>query len=189
MADLLKMDPARIARLRDPARLDVVDPLEILNAATPVGPGPIIDVGAGVGFATLPLARRLPDRRIVAADVLGGMMVLLASDAAAKGLGNVETALMTGPAALPLPDDGASMALMVQVHHELDDPISLLKECRRVLAPGAPIVLVDWKPDPDAPGGRRVPQTEIAADLAAAGFTAPTAHDLYAAHSVTSATA
>lgn len=189
MADVLKMDPARIARLRDPARFDVVDPLQILNAASPVGPGPIVDVGAGVGFATLPLARQLPDRRFVAADVLGGMLELLASDAAAKGLANIETALMPGPAALPLPDDGASLALMVQVHHELDDAISLLKECRRVLAPGAPIVLVDWKPDPNTPGGRRVSQAEIAADLTAAGFTAPTAHEFYAAHSVTSATA
>ena len=189
MADVQKMDPARIARLRDPARLEVVDPLEILKAVKPMGLGPILDVGAGVGFATLPLARRLPERRIVAADVLGEMLELLASDAAAKGLGNIEIALMPGPAALPLPDDGASLALMVQVHHELDDAIGLLKECRRVLAPGAPIVLVDWKPDPDAPGGRRVSQAEIAADLTAAGFSDPTAHDLYAVHSVTSAIA
>lgn len=189
MADVLKMDPARIARLRDPARLEAIDPLDVLNAVTPLGAGPLVDVGAGVGFATLRLAKRMPDRRIIAADVLSGMLDLLVEDATAKGLGNIEAAYMPAPASLPLPDGGASMMLMVQVHHELDEAVELLRECRRALAPGAPMVIVDWKPDPKAPGGRRVAQAEIIVDLLAAGFSNPKAHDLYAAHSVTSASA
>lgn len=191
MADELKMDPARIARLRDPARYALVDPLRVLAAAAPLGDGPIVDVGAGVGFVSLPLARHFPERRIVAADILAGMLELLDEAAAAEGLGNLESALMPGPDALPLDADGASFLIMLQVHHELDDPVGLLKECRRVLAPGAPVVIVDWKNEdlPDMPkGGRRVAPEKIAADLADAGFADPTAHDLYRVHSVLVAT-
>ena len=42
MADLLKMDPARIARLRDPARLKQIDPATILDHVQPLADGPIL---------------------------------------------------------------------------------------------------------------------------------------------------
>jgi SAM-dependent methyltransferase len=185
MADELKMDPARIARLRDPKRLETIDPLRILEAATPVGEGPVVDVGCGVGFATLPLARRLPDREVVGVDLLAGMVELLAADAAAAGLANLKTHAMPGPAAIPLDAGSASLVCMVQVHHELDDAPALMRECRRVLAPGAAIVVVDWKPDDDAKG-RRLPPERIEADLSGAGFADVRRHDLYPLHSVIS---
>ncbi|MEQ9121891.1 MAG: class I SAM-dependent methyltransferase [Alphaproteobacteria bacterium] len=181
MADLLKMDPARIARLRDPARYDLVDPERVLDVVAPHGSGPIVDVGAGVGFVTLPFARRFPDRRIVAADVQPEMLALLAEAAAEEGLANVETAPMPGPASLPLADGAASLLVMLQVHHELDDAIALLKECRRVLAPGAAVASVDGTPV-GASSARRAPAARIAAALVAAGFAAVATHDLYPQH-------
>lgn len=185
MADLLKMDPARIARLRDPARLEELDPLRILEAATPQEEGTLVDVGSGVGFVTLPLAERLPQRDVVACDVLEGMLEALAQDAAGRGLGNVTTAPMTSHTALPLPDASAAMLVMLQVHHELDDAVSLLTDCRRVLRPRAPLVIVDWR-DEDLPGmpagGRRVARARIEQDLAQAGFAHVENHDLYRLH-------
>ena len=64
MADALKMDPARIARLRDPKRLEDLDPERVWQAITPLPDGVIIDVGAGVGFLTLPFAHTFPQARI-----------------------------------------------------------------------------------------------------------------------------
>lgn len=186
MADALKMDPARIARLRDPARLEQVNPERVLDVVSPVGTGAIVDVGAGVGFVSLPFARRFSDTPIVACDVLPGMLELLAKSADEQKLPNLRTALMADPVSLPLDDDAASLLIMLQVHHELDDAVGLLHECRRVLAPGAPIVIIDWKAQdlPDMPtGGRRVAQSVIAQDLADNGFENVSCHDLYALHS------
>jgi SAM-dependent methyltransferase len=190
VADVLKMDPARIQRLRDPARLEDVDPVRILDAVAPQGDGAIVDVGAGVGFVTLPFARALPQARVVACDVLAGMLELLAEDARASGLHNVETALMPDPAHLPLGDAMAGLLVMLQVHHELDDAVALLQDCHRVLARAAPVVLVDWKDEalPGIPaGGRRVPATRIAGDLDRAGFVDVTSLDLYPCHAVLTA--
>lgn len=188
MADILKMDPNRIARLRDPARLERVDPEAFLSVVSPLDAGPILDVGAGVGYVSLPFARRFPDRRIVAVDILEGMLELLAEDAAAAGLANLETARMPGPAEIPVDAGAAAMLVMLQVHHELDDAVGLMRECRRTLAPGAPIVIVDWK-DEDLPGiakgGRRVSPSAIAKDLTDAGFVDIAAHDIYPLHSTT----
>lgn len=187
MADHLKMDPARIARLRDPARLTVVDPDVALGLAAPVGEGPLVDVGAGVGFVTLPMARRFPGREALGVDVLPGMLALLEEAAAAEGLDAVRTALMPGPTTLPLGDGDASLIVMLQVHHELDDAAGLMRDCARALASGAPIVIVDWKAEdlPGMPkGGRRVPAAEIVRDLEGAGFRDVALHDVYPQHAV-----
>lgn len=187
MADLLKMDPARIARLQDPTRLETVDPARALALKDPVGDGPVLDVGAGVGFVTLPAARLFKDRDVVGVDVLDGMLALLAETAAADGLDNLKTALMPGPTSLPFEAGGASLIVMLQVHHELDDGPGLMTECRRVLAPGASIVIVDWKSEEDgAPPakGRRLPARQIVADMEAGGLKDVTLHDVYPVHTV-----
>ena len=36
----------------------------------------------------------------------------------------------------PLQDDIADFLFMISLHHELDEPVELLKECRRILKPG-----------------------------------------------------
>lgn len=192
MADVLKMDPARIARLRDPARLEQIDPATILDHVSPAASGPIVDVGAGVGFVSLPFARLLPERTIVACDVLEGMMTLLEEAAESEGLHNLECALMPGLATLPQADNSAAMLVMLQVHHELDEPVSLLRDCLRVLQPGAPIVIVDWASEdlPGMPnGGRRVAASEIRRQLSEAGFSGVTDHAVYPIHSMSVATA
>jgi precorrin-6B methylase 2 len=93
MADILTMDPARIARLRDPARLEQIDPATILDHIQPLGDGPIVDVGAGVGFVTLPFARKMPERDVIACDIQAGMIDLLQEDAASEGLANLKPML------------------------------------------------------------------------------------------------
>ncbi len=188
VADLLKMDPARIARLRDPARLKQIDPATILDHVQPLAYGPIADVGAGVGFVSLTFARLLPAREIIACDIQAGMVELLTADAKAEGLGNLATKLMPGPADLPLADASAAMLVMLQVHHELDDSMSLLHECRRILQPGAPLVIVDWITG-DIPGmasgGRRVAAEDIRQQVRGAGFNSVTDQPVYTAHSMT----
>lgn len=187
MADILKMDPARIERLKDPARLAEVNPLRILDTVKPVGDGAIVDVGAGVGFVSLPFARELPSSRIVACDVLEGMLQQLERDASQQGIDNLHTFLMPDPVTLPLGDVSASLLVMLQVHHELDDPRGLLADCRRVLMSGAPLVIVDWR-DEDLPGmpagGRRVALSTIVADLESSGFTHVSVHDVFRLHAM-----
>lgn len=192
MADLLKMDPARIERLRDPKRLEQVDPLRVLDVVSAADDGAVVDVGAGVGFVTLPLAKRFPERTVIGCDVLPGMLEVLADDALERELGNVVTALMSTHTELPLGDDSAALLIMLQVHHELDDAVALLTDCHRVLRPGASIAIVDWK-DEDLPGmpagGRRVAQSVIVQDLDDSGFRDIRAHDVYPLHSVVVASA
>ena len=144
MVDRLGMDPARIERLRSAGRLEYFDPALIWPVLDPAADGTLIDIGAGVGFLTLPFAARYPDAQVYGCDILEGMVALLREDATARGLDNL-TALTMAPNAIDLPDDCADIVVMAQLHHELDEPEPLLAECKRLLRAGGTIAIIDWK--------------------------------------------
>lgn len=184
MADMLGMDPARIERLRSPERLEYFHPDKIWEVLKPAPDCTLIDIGSGVGFLTLPFAERFPQAKAYGADILEGMVGLLREDAVERGLGNLETILMT-PNAIDLPDDSADFIVMGQLHHELDEPEPLMAECKRLLKPGGTIAIVDWA-DADngksPPAGRRVPVATMQAQLEGAGFTGIETHGVYKFH-------
>ena len=183
MSDLLGMDPARIERLRSPDRLVHFDPERVWEVLTEPD-GPVVDIGCGVGFLTLPFARRLAQVPVYGCDVLEGMVGLLQDAARQQQLENLHSLHME-PARIDLADDSAALVCMAQVHHELDDPDSLLTESHRLLRPGGVIAIIDWKDEDNGkspPAGRRVPESVIQAQLERAGFGQFSSHGLYEFH-------
>lgn len=191
MADRLGLDPARIERLRSPERLEYFDPDRIWDVLNPAPDCTLIDIGTGVGFVALPFARRYPAAKVYGCDILDGMIELLREDAAAQGLGNVEGIVMA-PNAIDLPDGVADIVVMAQLHHELDAPAPLLAECKRLLAAGGIVAIVDWKDEDNGKSpaaGRRVPEAQMRAQLEAAGFSKLERHDVYEFHTFLTGTA
>ncbi len=184
MADLLGMDPARIARLRSPERLEYFHPDRIWEVLEPTEITTLIDIGAGVGYLTLPFASRYPKATVYGCDILEGMVGLLQADAAERRLDNVHSLVMQ-PASVALPNDTADIIVMGQLHHELDDPDGLMAECKRLLRPGGTIAIIDWA-DADngksPPAGRRVPVSAMRAQLESAGFNRIETHTVFEYH-------
>ncbi len=184
MVDRLGMDPARIERLRSPERLEYFHPDRIWNILNPVPECTLIDIGTGVGFVALPFAVRYPAAKVYGCDILAGMIDLLRQDADAQGLGNVEGIVMT-PNTIDLPDGVADLVVMTQLHHELDTPELLLAECKRLLATGGVVAIIDWKDEENGkspPAGRRVPEAHMRSQLDGAGFSDLERHDVYEFH-------
>lgn len=189
MADQLGMDPARIERLRSPERLEYFDPRRIWAHLQPQPSDTIVDIGTGVGFVALPLAADFPDCCVVGCDVQPGMIELFLDDADSRGLDNVKGIVMP-PNKVDHPDGSANAVVMAQLHHELDEPLPLLKECVRILKPAGRIVIVDWKDEDNGKSpaaGRRVPEAVILSQLSEAGFTELESHDVYQFHNVLTA--
>ena len=184
MADNTKLDMKRVERLRNPERLDQVDPERVWEVLAPVEKGVIVDIGAGVGFVTLPFARRFPRARVLACDMIPGMLELLRAAALSEGLANIETVLMKDSRA-PLPDNSADLVIMLQVHHELSDPPALLKECHRLLKSAGTLAIIDWKGEDEGKGKAlegRVPAVVIERQLGEAGFANIARHPIYERH-------
>ena len=184
MADLLGMDPARIERLRSPERLAYFDPAKIWQVLNPGQNSTVLDIGAGVGYVTLPFAKNYPSAKVYGCDILEGMVGLLARDATERGLANLETILMQ-PNCVPLPDGIADVIVMAQLHHELDEPEALMAECHRLLNSSGTVAVVDWTDEDNGRSpakGRRVPEATMRSHLSGAGFKGLGSHQVYEFH-------
>ena len=187
MADTLGFDSARIKRLRNPERLEYFQPERIWEVLQPKPDCTLIDIGAGVGFLTIPFAEKFPAAKVFGCDILEGMVRLLHQDAEQRGLDNLE-ALLMAPNLVSLDNDVADIIIMGQVHHELDAPESLLRECRRLLKRQGSIAIVDWADEENGkspPAGRRVPAARIRHELQDAGFRNIETHAVYKYHTFT----
>ena len=106
----------------------------------------VLEVGSGMGFFTLPLARLVGERgRVLSLDVQPRMLAALERRARRAGLGpRIETRLC-GPESFGLAGDAGTIDLAVLIHvlHELPDAASALAEVRVALAPAGRALLIE----------------------------------------------
>lgn len=112
----------------------------------------VADVGAGTGYVTLKLARRVGlNGKVYAEDVQAAMLDRLRANARKAGIGNIVT--VTGSEADPhLPANTLDLILMVDVYHELSQPQVMLDAMRVSLKNDGRLVLLEYrKEDPSIP--------------------------------------
>ena len=107
------------------------------------------DVGAGTGYFTLRIARRVgPEGRVYGVDIQPEMLEKLHANAAREKLTNIETVL-GGEADPKLPAGKLDLVMMVDVYHELSRPQEMLRAVRASLKPDGRLVLLEYrKEDP-----------------------------------------
>ena len=112
----------------------------------------VADVGAGSGYFTERLARLVgPSGRVFATDIQQGMLDLTAKRLQRQGLQNV-TLVLGEPANPRLVAASVDLILMVDVYHELGDPMTVLRHLREALKPAGRLVLIEYKgEDPTIP--------------------------------------
>jgi ubiquinone/menaquinone biosynthesis C-methylase UbiE len=112
----------------------------------------VADIGAGTGYMTLRIARRVgPSGRVYGVDIQPEMIRRLEANAARAGFTNVQPVLGI-PTNPELPDNAVDLALMVDVYHELAEPQAMLRALRVSLKPDGKLVLLEYrKEDPAIP--------------------------------------
>jgi ubiquinone/menaquinone biosynthesis C-methylase UbiE len=119
-------------------------PPEIVMDSIGVTPGMIIgEAGAGEGFFTIPLAKRVgEDGKIYANDIDEDDLEELSEEAEDEELKNIE--IVVGEIEDPLfPVKDLDMIIMVYVLHHLDEPVAFLDNLKKYFKPGAPLVLIE----------------------------------------------
>lgn len=138
--------------LTRPERAQEEQPEKALDALE-IKPGSVVgDVGAGVGYFTEKLARRVgPNGKVYANDIQPEMLVQLRKNMAKLGIGNVQT--VVGAEDDPhLPANTLDLILLVDVYHEFSKPQAMLRHMRESLKPGGRLVLLEYrKEDPNVP--------------------------------------
>ena len=135
-----------------PEREQEEEPEAMLDALG-IQPGwTVADIGAGAGYTSLRLARRVgPKGTVLATDLQPQMLQMLRTNTRTAGVTNIQPILCT-PTDPKLPEAKVDLALMVDVYHEMSSPDASLKGIRRALRPGGKLVLVEFRAeDPDVP--------------------------------------
>lgn len=133
----------------------------------------VADLGAGGGWFTIRLARRVgPNGRVYAQDIQPEMIGAIRRRVDREELKNVRTVLGT-PQDPHLPDP-VDVVLIVDAYHEMEQPQALLGNVRRSLKPGGRVGIVEFTRDGHGPGPpmeERVDPERVIRDAAAAGLT------------------
>lgn len=114
----------------------------VLEAAAAKPDDDVVDLGAGNGFLTLPLARTA--RRVVAVDLSRPMLDDLEARAISERQKNIDR-VVADLASLRLPDDSADLVVSNYALHHLPhaQKRALLVQAGRWLRPGGRIVIAD----------------------------------------------
>jgi SAM-dependent methyltransferase len=108
----------------------------------------LADIGAGSGYYSFRLARRLPKGRVVAVDIQPEMLDFLRAESAKLGVTNVQPHLGAIDD-VKLPPASLDAALMVDAYHEFDHPVEMLASLRAALKPKGRIYLLEYRAEDD----------------------------------------
>ncbi len=137
---ILGMVSAQVSRDR------IHQPKKVMNAVE-LQEGMVIgEVGAGTGYFTFHLARRVGDSgKVYANDISRSALESLQRRSRQEGLSNIETIL--GESRDPLLPKGLDMVFIVNAFHDIANPVPLLNNLASSLKPGAAVVIVDRDPE------------------------------------------
>jgi ubiquinone/menaquinone biosynthesis C-methylase UbiE len=133
----------------------------------------VADVGAGSGYMSVRMARRVgPKGKVYATDIQPQMLELLRQRLGRENISNIEPVL-GGVDDPRLPDAAIDLILMVDVYHEFSEPQKMLRGMMKALKPGGRLVLLEYrKEDPDVPirYEHKMSVAEARLELEAEGF-------------------
>lgn len=147
---------------------------DLIMDALGIGDGSVVaDLGAGGGWFTVRLARRVgPNGLVYAEDIQPQMIEAIQRRVSREDLKNVSAVL--GSADHPaLPKGRLDAALMVDTFHEVTDRQSLLTNVRAALKPGGRLGIVEYRTNGGGPGPsreERLPAQQVISAAEAAGF-------------------
>src|SRR5437868_7835706 len=121
-------------------RLQINRVMDILG----IRPGKnVADIGAGSGWFTVRAARRVTETGTVyAVDINPEAIRYIGRRIQREELRNVRTILSKSDDPL-LPADSIDVVLLLKTYHEVENPVSLLRNLRSTLKPGAKIGIID----------------------------------------------
>jgi ubiquinone/menaquinone biosynthesis C-methylase UbiE len=162
--------PSDLGNLESPDRDEWQKPDEIMDALR-IGEGSrVADLGAGGGWFTIRLARRVgPNGVVYAEDIQPLMIESIQRRVANEGFQN-RVVTVLGSADDPRLPSNLDAVLIVDTYPAVGDPVTLLRRVARSLAPTGRLGIVDFKSDgaggPGPPLDERI-QPEIIREHAA----------------------
>ena len=131
-----------LERLEGPERMALIPMDEILPRMNLSRTQTILDLGAGSGYFSMPIAERV--RRVISIDLEPKMLEVLDQRIRLSRTQNIEL-IRAEISRIPLADDSVDHVLAAFVYHEVGRPARLMFESSRVLRPGGMLTVIDFQ--------------------------------------------
>lgn len=177
-------DPQQVAKLEAPERGTQFPIDTILDAIDISGALDVADIGAGSGYYTLPIARRVTGQ-VWAVEPTAELRTVIAGKLTQPDAPR-NVAVVAGEAsATGLAAASCDLIFLSAVWHEIDDLTLALQELRRIAKPKATVAVLDWRADaavqpPGPPQAHRVPRSVTQAQLEQSGWNVAHCDDVNA---------
>jgi ubiquinone/menaquinone biosynthesis C-methylase UbiE len=157
--------PKDLGLLEPPDREAWQKPEQVMDALQIAEDSVVADLGAGGGWFTIRLARRVGPRGFVyAEDVQRLMIEAIERRRQREGLANVKTVLGESDDPFPgLPSNTLDAVLIVDTFSEMEHPVVLLRNVARTLKPRGLIGIIDYRQGEGGPGAE--PQYRVASSV------------------------
>jgi ubiquinone/menaquinone biosynthesis C-methylase UbiE len=109
----------------------------------------VADIGAGSGYFSFRIAKKVPRGKVLANDIQQEMLDLITRAAKEKHVTNVEAILGTVDDP-KLPDGAVDVALMVDSYHEFDHPREMMLGIVKGLKPGGRVIDIEYRAEDPA---------------------------------------
>ena len=146
-------------------------PLEVVDAMQLQGNERVLDLGAGSGYFSFPIAQRLTSGRLFAADVEPEMIRHIHHNAMLKGVQNIEVRIID-PQAPQIPEN-IDVVFMCDVMHHIANPVEWMSGIAKQLPDGAQFHIIEFKQGdiPDGPPEQaKIAPEKLVETAQAAGF-------------------
>ena len=157
--------PGRAERLQINRVLDILD----------MAPGRVVaDIGAGSGWFTMLAAKRVTETgNVYAVDINPESIRYINQRAQKEDLHNIKTVLSTPDDPL-LPAEKIDSVLLLKTYHEVEKPVTLLRNLRHSLRTGAKVGIIDRNGNGENHG---VAREVVIREASQAGYTLQEQYD------------
>jgi SAM-dependent methyltransferase len=160
----------------DPHRDAWQKPDEVLDALHLQRTDKVADIGAGTGYFSVRIAKRVPDGKVFSVDIEPDMVRYLGERAHREHLSVLLP--LRGTTDTPNLPEPVDLVLVVDTYHHIENRTAYFTKLKDALVANGRVAVVDFKVDaPEGPPpADRVPAEKATAELDAAGYSLVATH-------------
>jgi SAM-dependent methyltransferase len=104
----------------------------------------VVDLGAGTGYFSFPIAVQLTAGKVLAVDIEPEMLRLIEQRKSDEGIENIDT-ILASELSPNIPNASVDVVVLVDAYHEFSHPREVMAGVVKGLKPGGRVVLVEYR--------------------------------------------
>lgn len=172
-----RFNPKKADKLIDPKREKLLNPQKVLDLLDVNQGETVVDLGAGNGFFTLPIAKRT-NETVYAIDIEPQMLELLKERSQLSEVKDIKT-VVSDIEEIKLENSIADKVIVAFVLHEVPNLEKVLNEIKRISKPNFSLLILEWEAiesEVGPPLHDRIASKELANVVESSGYEVSVSH-------------